>query len=52
MKTLLDVAGTSPLCGRQLCLKKRQRNDKNDKGFLIGRLVAPRPDKYVGLDLT
>ncbi len=26
--------------------------DENDKGLFGSRLVAPRPDKYVGLDLT
>ncbi len=31
---------------------ERQSSDKNDQGLLIGRPVAPRPDKYVGLDLT
>ncbi len=41
---------TSPLCERQLRLQKSQ-NDENDKG-LSSRPVAPRPDKYVGLDLT
>ncbi len=41
---------TSPLCERQLRLQESQ-NDKNDEG-LGNKLVAPRPDKYVGLDLT
>ncbi len=31
---------------------KCQSNDENDKGLLVGRPVASRPDKYVGLDLT
>ncbi len=31
---------------------KRQGCDQNDKGLLVGRPVGPRPDKYVGLDLT
>ncbi len=41
---------TSPLCERQLHLQESQ-NDENDKG-LGSRPVAPRPDEYVGLDLT
>ncbi len=52
MKVQLDAAKISPLCGRQLCLQKRQGSDENDKSFLVGRPVAPRSDKYVGLDLT
>ena len=31
---------------------KHQYIDKNDKSFLVGEPVAPRPDKYVGLGLT
>ncbi len=50
MKALLDVARTSPLYKRQLCLQESQ-NDKNDKGF-GSRPVASKPDKYVDLDLT
>ncbi len=50
MKVLLDAAKTSPLCERQLRLQESQ-NDENDKGF-GSRPVAPRPDKYVGLNLT
>ncbi len=50
MKALLDAARTSPLCKRQLRLQESQNNE-NDKG-LDSRPVAPRPDKYVGLDLT
>ncbi len=50
MKALLDAART---CGRQLCLQERQGSDENDEGFLVDRLVAPRPSgEYVGLDLT
>ncbi len=40
------------MCGRQLRLQERQGSDENDEGLLVGRLVAPRPDEYVGLDLT
>ncbi len=29
-----------------------QKSNKNDEGLLVGRLVVPRPDEYVGLDLT
>ncbi len=50
MKALLDAARTSPLCERQLRLQESQ-NDENDEG-LGSEPVAPRPDKYVGLDLT
>ncbi len=50
MKALLDVARTSLLCERQLCLHESQNNE-NDKG-LGSRPVASRPDKYIGLDLT
>ncbi len=31
---------------------ERQGIDKNEKGLLVGRPVASRPDKYVGLNLT
>ncbi len=31
---------------------KCQSFDENDEGLLLGRLVALRPDKYVGVDLT
>ncbi len=51
-KSLLDAAGASPLYGRQLRLQERQSSDENDEGLLVGRPVAPRPNKYVGLDLT
>ncbi len=50
IKTLLDAARISPLCKRQLRLQKTQ-NDENDEG-LGSKPVAPRPDEYVGLDLT
>ncbi len=50
MKALLDAAKTSPLCGRQLYLQESQ-NDENNEG--LGSVsVAPRPEEYVGLDLT
>ncbi len=49
MKVVLDTARTSPLYGRQFHLQERQSSYENDKG-LVGSLVAPRPDKYVGLD--
>ncbi len=53
MKTLLDVARASSLCGRQLRLQKHQNSDNNDKGRLMGRPVALRPSgKHVGLDPT
>ncbi len=51
MKALLDAARTSPLCGRQLRLQESQ-NDENDEGLFGSTPVAPRPDEYVGLDLT
>ncbi len=41
---------TSPLYECQLCLQESQNNE-NDEG-LGSRPVAPRPDEYVGLDLT
>ncbi len=52
MKVLLDAARTSPLCRRQLRLQKRQGSDENDESLLVGKLVASRPNEYVGLDLT
>ncbi len=53
MKVLLDAAKTSLLCRRQLCLQEHQGSEKNDKGLLVGRPVAPRPnDEYVGLSLA
>ncbi len=53
MKVQLDAARTSHLCGCQLRLQEHQGSHKNDKGFLMGRPVAPRPSgKHVGLDLT
>ncbi len=53
IKALLDAAGVSPLCGRQLCLQERQDSDKNDEDLLVGRPVVPRPSSgYVNLDLT
>ncbi len=50
MKALLDAAKTSLLCERQLRFQKSQ-NDENNEG-LDSTPVAPRPDEYVGLDLT
>ncbi len=41
---------TSSLCKHQLHLQESQ-NDENDEGF-GSRPVAPRPNEYVGLDLT
>ncbi len=41
---------TSPLYERQLHLQESQ-NDENDEDF-GSRPMAPRPDEYVGLDLT
>ena len=35
-----------------LSIYERQSFNKNDKGFLMGKLVSSRPDKYVGPDLT
>ena len=55
MKALLDVAKTSLLCRRQLCFSSINIRalTGNDEGFLVSKLVAPRPSsKYVGLDLT
>ncbi len=52
MQALLDVARTSPLCGRQLHLEESQSSDENDKSLLVYRSVATRPYEYVGLDLT
>ena len=53
MKALLDAARTFLLCGRQLrFLWQRQDIDGNDKGLLVDKLVAPRPDEYVGERLT
>ena len=55
MKALLDVAKTSLLYGCQLCLSSINVRvlTENDKGFLVGRLVALRPrSKHVGLGLT
>ncbi len=51
MKAMLDVARASPLFGRQFYFQEHQGSDENDKSLLVGKLVAPRPDKYVGLDL-
>ena len=55
MKILLDTAKIFPLYGRQLCFSfiNVKVLIENDEGFLINRLVAPRPsNKHVGLGLT
>ncbi len=42
-----------PLCADvSFVFRKYQGRDKNDKGLLVGRPIAPKPDKYIGLDLT
>ncbi len=40
------------MCKRQLRFQERQSSDENDKGFLVDRPMTPKPDDYVGLDLT
>ncbi len=52
MKVLVDEARTSHLWLCQLRLQERQSSDMNDESLLVGKPVAPRPDEYVGLDLT
>ena len=35
-----------------LSIYKRHGFDKNDKSFLVGKLVILKPNKYINLDLT
>ncbi len=49
MKALLNTARTSPLCKRQICLLGYWLDDK---GPFVYRLMVPRFNKYVGLNLA
>ncbi len=50
MKALRDAAKDFSLVQTSV-LSSGSQNNKNDKG-LGSRPVAPRPDEYVGLELT